>query len=97
MGGRGGTVGVRTRGRGGSGGVGRKIQTGDQGLSVIICSKYIDKLDGSTMRCMEELCETLMKISDQLATLGGSLTSERGHWAFSEKFHKPHLALIRVQ
>ena len=33
--------------------------------------------------------DTLMKISDQLRgpldSLGGSPTSERGHWAFSEK------------
>ena len=28
---------------------GRETQTGDQGLSVISCSKYIDKLDGQTM------------------------------------------------
>ena len=40
------------------------------------------------MRCIEKLCDTLTKISGQLrgplASLGGSLTSERGHWAFSE-------------
>ena len=59
---------------GGSGGVGRETQTGDQELSVISCSKYIDKLDGQTMRCIEELCQTLTKISDLF----------RGHWAFSE-------------
>ena len=46
-----------TLGGGGSEGV---TQTGDQGLSVISCSKYIDKLDGQTMRCEEELCETLL-------------------------------------
>ena len=34
------------------------------------------------MRCIEELCETLMKNSDQLR---GPLASMRGHWAFSEK------------
>ena len=27
---------------------GRETQTGDQGLPVISCSKYIDKLDGQT-------------------------------------------------
>ena len=57
---------------------GRETQTGDQELSVISCSKYIVKLDGQTMRCLEELCETLdlTKISGQL----------RGPiWAFSEK------------
>ena len=51
-------------GRGGQGGGrfrrgGRKTQTGDRGLSVTSCFKYIDKLDGQTMRCIEELCETL--------------------------------------
>ena len=39
----------------------RETQTGDQGLSVTICSKYIDKLDGQAMRCIEELCETLLQ------------------------------------
>ena len=50
----------KTRGQG-SGGVGRVTQTGDLGLSVISCSKYIDKLDGQTMRCIEECVhETLL-------------------------------------
>ena len=40
---------------------GGETQTGDQGLSVISCSKYIDKLDGQIMRCIEELCETLLQ------------------------------------
>ena len=40
-------------GRGGPGGGKlrrgcRETQTGDQGLSVVSCSKYIDKLDGQT-------------------------------------------------
>ena len=39
----------------------RETQTGDQELSVVIsCSKYIDKLDGQTVRCIEELCVTLL-------------------------------------
>ena len=36
------------RGRGG-----RETQRGDQGLSVISCSKHIDNLVGPTMRCIE--------------------------------------------
>ena len=39
----------------------RETQTEDQGLSVISCFKYIDKLDGQTIRCIEELCETLLQ------------------------------------
>ena len=38
----------------------RETQTGDQGLSVISCSKYIEKMDGQTMRCIEELFETFL-------------------------------------
>ena len=48
---------------GGDGGglrCGRETQTGDRGLSVNSCSKYIDKLNGRTMRYIEELCETLL-------------------------------------
>ena len=29
-------------------------------------SIYIDKLDGQTMRCIKELCETLTQISDEM-------------------------------
>ena len=49
------------------------------------------------MRYVEKLCETLAKISGQLrgplGSLGGSQTSERGHWAFSENC----LKITRIQ
>ena len=54
-------MGRRERHRGGEGCdaqeglIGRETQTGDQELSLISCSKYIDKLDGPTMRCIGEL------------------------------------------
>ena len=63
-GGTGGGEGRRGEGRRFRKGEGREAQEGewgmqgdtDWGLSVISCSKYIDKLDGQTMRCIEELC-----------------------------------------
>ena len=55
---------------------GRETHTGDQGLSVICYSKYIYKLDGKTMRYIEELCETLLqKLVISCEVIGPSLKS----------------------
>ena len=64
-------------GPGGSGGVGRETQTEDQELSVISCSKYIDKLDGqTTMKCIENCARHSWK----------SVISWEGPWPLSEVF-----------
>ena len=55
----------------GEGGEGRKgregglegRQIGDKGLSIIRCSKYIDKFVGQTMRGVQKLCEKLLQKS----------------------------------
>ena len=66
LGGSGGGRGRAGRGDGKEGGGGRlrtggrETQTGDQWLSVISCSKYLDKLDRQIMRYIEEMCETLL-------------------------------------
>ena len=58
----------------GMGDGGEKL-TRDQGLSVISCSKYIDRLVGQTVRYIEKLWETL---------LWKSVISWEGPWSLSE-------------
>ena len=91
------------RGRGKLRRGGRETQIRDQELSVI-SSKYIDKLAGQTMRCVEELCDTLLwklvicwegpcpllEVRRPLReAIGPSLINKKQTWPLSPHFSGP--------